>query len=187
MFEKRKQERSQFLKSVKVLCDTREQKNAHILKELTEMGIMTESRKLDYGDYSFMVGDKDFSMSCVVERKANVEEIYTNLAQDSARIEKEFYTASQLCRDFTLLVENIESWEELRAHEVPEWQMQKNPERKVKMIGAYIYPVLKAWAKPNMYGFRVEFVKDHKKTAAKILETFYYYWQNYKDLTAARR
>ena len=84
-----------FLRGVTVICDTREQKNEHIMKSLSEMGIMTETRKLDYGDYSFSREGRDFSMSCVVERKANVDEIYNNVIGDRGRIEKEMYAASQ--------------------------------------------------------------------------------------------
>ena len=57
-----------FLKTVTILYDTREQKNQHILSALGDMGVMTEQRKLDYGDYSITADGRDFSLSCVVER-----------------------------------------------------------------------------------------------------------------------
>lgn len=180
-------DKKQFMKSVTVIYDTREQKNSHIINALSDMGIMTKEKKLDFGDYTFMAEDKDFSMSCVIERKANVDELYTNIMQDRERIEKELYAASLLGNEFTLLIEKVGSWDALKAYEVPEWLMQKNPERKVKMIGAHVYSALKAWSPNNRYSFRVEFVEDNTKTAAKMLEIFYYYWRNYKELTAARR
>ena len=77
-----------FLKTVTILYDTREQKNQHILSALGDMGVMTEQRKLDYGDYSFTADGSDFSLSCVVERKANVDELYNNIMNDRARLEK---------------------------------------------------------------------------------------------------
>ena len=55
-----------FLKTVTILYDTREQKNQHILSALGELGVMTEQRKLDYGDYSFTADGRDFSLSCVI-------------------------------------------------------------------------------------------------------------------------
>lgn len=180
-------DKKKFLKVVKVLYDTREQKNAHIINALAEMGVMTEQRKLDFGDYSFMAEDKDFSMSCVIERKANVDELYTNVMQDRGRIEKELYAAASLGNDFVLLIENVGSWDELKLYEVPESEMMRLPDRKVKMIGAHVHAALKAWCPNNRYRFRVEFVKDETKTAARMLEIFYYYWHNYKELTAARR
>ena len=71
-----------FLKTVTILHDTREQKNAHIIEALDKLGVKHEERKLDYGDYSFTADGRDFSMSCVVERKANVDEIYNNVTSD---------------------------------------------------------------------------------------------------------
>lgn len=176
-----------FLKSAVVLYDTREQKNGHILSALSEMGIMTEQRKLDYGDYSFTAEGRDFSMSCVIERKANVDELYGNIMSDRGRIEKELYSASQLAKQFTVLIEGVSSWEALRSYEVPEWQMKRDSRRKVKDIGAYVYAALKGWCPGNRYGFGVEFVGDSAKTAAKMLEIFYYYWRNYKEMTGVRK
>ena len=42
-----------FLKTVTILHDTREQKNAHIIESLDKLGVKHEEHKLDYGDYSF--------------------------------------------------------------------------------------------------------------------------------------
>ena len=176
-----------FLRGVTVICDTREQKNEHITKDLSEMGIMTETRKLDFGDYSFSCEGRDFSLSCVVERKANVDEIYGNIMGDRGRIEKELYSASQLAKQLTLIIEGVGAWEELRSYEVPEWQMKRDSKRQVKEIGAHVYATLKAWSSGNRYRFSVDFVRDNTQTAAKILEIFYYYWRSYKEMTAARR
>lgn len=49
-------ERKVFEKKITVICDTREQCNQHIIQFLHANGIATESRKLDFGDYSFEVG-----------------------------------------------------------------------------------------------------------------------------------
>ena len=51
-------DRKAFAKKVKVLCDTREQCNQHIIQYLHANGIATESRKLDFGDYSFEINGK---------------------------------------------------------------------------------------------------------------------------------
>lgn len=180
-------DKKEFMKSVTVIYDTREQKNEHILTALSGMGVMTEAHKLDFGDYSFRTGDRDFSMSCVIERKANVDEIYGNIMGDRERIEKEFYSAAQLSKQFTLVIENVESWEALRSYEVPDWQMKREPQRKVKAIGSHVYSTLKSWQTGNRYRFGVEFVEDNKQTAAKMLEIFYYYWRSYKEMTGARK
>lgn len=183
---KKKTEKQKFLKDVIVLVDTREQKNAHILDSLEAMGVPFEVKKLDLGDYSFRVGDKDFSMSCVIERKANVEELYTNIMQERGRIEKEFYAASCLITQLTLLVESVGSFEELKNYKAPEWQMQ-NLKRKVSDIGRHCHATVRAWMLRDRYGFSVEFCKDKNNTATKLLELFYYYYHNYKELIAARR
>lgn len=180
-------DKKMFMKSVVILYDTREQKNKHILEALATMGIMTEEHKLDYGDYSFRTDGRDFSLSCVVERKANIDELYGNIMNDRERIEKELYSASQLAKQLTIIIENCGSWEELKSYEVPEWQMKRDSQRKVKAIGAHVYSTLKAWCPNNRYRFSVEFVPDNKLTAAKMLEIFYYYWRSYKEMTAARK
>ena len=178
---------NEFMKKVCVLVDTRERENKHILDALDKYGVKVERRKLDYGDYSFTVDNRDFSMSCVVERKANVDELYQNTMQDRGRIEKEFEAASTLSNEFTLLIECVDSWEALRQYEVPDWQMAQNPQRVVKDIGNHVHNTLKCWEPDSRYGFRVEFVPDRRKTAGRLLEVFYYYWYNYKKLTSARR
>lgn len=175
-----------FLRGVTVICDTREQKNEHITKALAEMGIMTETRKLDYGDYSFSCEGRDFSMSCVVERKANVDEIYNNVINERGRIEKEMYAASQCAKQMTLIIEGIGSWEQLKNYRVPTWQMKACPQRKKEDIGALVYATLKSWQVGNRYRFNVEFVDDNSKTASKMLEIFYYYWRSYKEMTGGR-
>lgn len=180
-------DKKHFLKTVTILYDTREQKNKHILDALAEKGVMTEQRKLDYGDYSFTADGRDFSLSCVAERKANVDEIYGNIMQDRGRLEKEFYTAAQQAVAFTLILENVGSWEELKAYEVPNWQMERDSQRVKRDIGAAVYNTLRAWTAQNRYGGAVEFVKDKEQTAAKLLELFYYYWRSYKEMTGARK
>ena len=180
-------DKKSFLQGVTVLYDTREQKNQHILTALAGMGIMTEQRKLDFGDYSFMADGRDFSMSCVVERKANVDEIYNNIMQDRERLEKELYAASKLARELTLVLENVSDWGELKLYEVSQEDMERYPQRKVKQTGAHVYATLKAWCPANRYDFCVEFVKDNAQTAAKMLEIFYYYWRSYKEMTGARK
>ena len=62
-----------FLKTVTILHDTREQKNAHIIEALDKLGIKREERKLDYGDYSFTADGRDFSMSRSEERRVGKE------------------------------------------------------------------------------------------------------------------
>ena len=63
-----KDEKKDFLKKVTILIDTREQKNKHITDTLSQLGIMFESRKLDFGDYSFIIEGRDFSRSLYITK-----------------------------------------------------------------------------------------------------------------------
>ena len=68
-----------FLHNITILHDTREQESRHILEVLDCLKIKHEEKKLDYGDYSFSIDERDFSLSCLVERKANADELYNNI------------------------------------------------------------------------------------------------------------
>lgn len=182
----RESEKKDFMKKITVLIDTREQKNAHIVKALDAYGVMHESRKLDFGDYSFMADGRDFSGSCVIERKANVNEVYGNLSADRERIEKELDTISRNARQCILLLENCEGWDALKAASILQEEADRTG-RKVLNIGATCYGTLQAWRCGNRYRFGVEFVPDPRQSAARMLELFFWYWHNYKKQTAARR
>lgn len=179
-------DKNTFLKNVTILHDSGEQENTHILAELKSMGVKCELANLDYGDYSFKAQGRDFSLSCVIERKANIDELYGNLTKDRERIEREFALASTMANDFTLLIENCESWEFLKEYKVPEWQM-KAYKRKVQSIGYECYQTINSWQSGNRYSFSTILVADKSQTAFKMIEHFYWYWRNYKILTANRR
>jgi ERCC4-type nuclease len=94
-------ELKKILKSITILVDTREHdgKNDHILKWFDENKISYEKAKLPYGDYSFKLPKNDefgilrdtfFTESISIERKANIDEIIGNFANDRDRIEDEF-------------------------------------------------------------------------------------------------
>lgn len=169
-----------FLKKVTVLCDTREQENAHILTDLDKYSVKHISRKLDFGDYSFMVDDKDFSLSAVIERKGSINELWGNVTKDRQRFEKELSSISSLAKSGTLLIEGVEDWQSLKGYTVPEWEMSAQ-NRQVKDIGVTIYSTLKSWSSSNRYSFDVVFCKDKQDSAGRILEVFYWFYHNYKE------
>jgi ERCC4-type nuclease len=175
-----------FLKLVTVLCDTREQRNEHILNRLDELKIKHETRKLDYGDYSFKAGDKDFSMSCAIEKKADVDELYTNIMEGERgkkgeRLQREFDRANRLSKSFSLLIENCGSEHEFKSYIVPAWKM-KAQKRKRADVGQACFDVIDTWRVGNRYNFDVIYVKDPSDTADVMLERFYRYWRNYSTL-----
>ena len=175
-----------FLKNVTVLIDTREQKNQHIISGFERFGISYQSHKLDYGDYSFSIGGRDFSLSCAVERKGSIDELYGNVTKDRNRIEKEFYAASSMNTDFTLLIEGCGSLESMKQYQVPDWDMD-HLNRKEKEIGKICYSTVYSWMCGNRYQFHTVFIKNNSDSASRILEIFYWYWHNYKRLIASRR
>lgn len=179
-------DKAAFMKGVTVLIDTREQVNEHITQSFQKMGIMFESRKLDYGDYSFMIDGKDFSRSCVIERKADIDELYGNVTADRERIEKELDTISRNAVQCILLLENCGGWAYLKSFSLTDEQMQKQ-NRKVKNIGATVYAALQSWRCGNRYDFQVEFIPTLNLSATKIIELFYYYYHNYKRSIAPRK
>ena len=185
-------EKGKFMKAVTVLCDTREQKNEHVISKLDEYGVAHECVKLDAGDYSFSIAGRDFSRSCVIERKASVDELYTNIMEGGGtrkgeRIEKELQAARMNGTQMVLLLENCAGWDNLKAYVLPDWKMKMSDKRVVADIGRFVYPRLKSWQPSNRYNLRVEFAADSAETASKMLEEFYYWYHNYKELIAARR
>lgn len=197
-----KTEKEKFMKAVTVYVDTREKENQHVISKLDEYGVKHEPRKLDFADYSFSIAGRDFCQSCVVERKANIDELYSNVTEHrtdkngnwvdvAARIQKELAAASQNGAQLVMLIENCKSAEFLRSYVVPDWKMEAVPDgqpaRKEAEIGKVVYSRLKSWQTSNRYNFRVEYVADNQNTAARIIEEFYYWYQNYKELVAARR
>lgn len=178
-------EKKDFMKNVVILVDTREQKNDHIISVLDGLGVQHMQHKLDYGDYSFVVNENDFQMSCVVERKAHIDEVYGNITSDRERIEKELATISKNATQCVFLLENCTGWDFMKEFTIPHEQMEQQG-RKVQNIGATVYSTLQAWQCGNRYNFRVEFSPDIRKSAIKMLEIFFWYWHNYKQATAAR-
>ncbi len=175
-----------FLKSVTILCDTAEKENNHILTALDVMGVRHQPFNMLFGDYSFTVDGRDFSLLCAVERKANIEELYGNLTHDRERIEKEFCFASNIANDFTLLLENCSGMSQMETYLVPDYVMRRDG-RKVQEIGKECYATIQSWKSGNKYKFDTIFVKDPSLTALRMVEHFYYWWRNFKILSANRR
>lgn len=175
-------EKKKFCKSLTIITDTREQQNSHILKALDDMGIKHEERKLHFGDYSFRLDSgEDFTLSCIVERKASINEVWGNITTDRQRFEKEIQGLFTLTGSAILLIENCPSREYLRNYAVPAWQMQAQG-RKVSGIGGYIDATFRAWESANRYLLQVHCIGKPSETATEILNIFYYYWRNFEEM-----
>jgi ERCC4-type nuclease len=159
------------LKSMVVLWDSREQMNSHILYELDKLKVQYQKHKLNYGDYSFLLPkneslgiyrDMYFDRNFVIERKASLEELSANVAQDRQRFENEFMRSSN-CR-MVLMVENG-SYEDILNHK---YNTQMNEK-------AYFASMLTF---QHRYGIDIAFVG--KELAGKyIYGSFYYYLREF--------
>jgi len=106
-------ELKRLLKSLTVIVDTREKENGHITGYFQEKGIPYITQALSFGDYSYKLPacpeldinrDIYFIGDIAVERKASLEELSGNVAQQRERFENEFLRAGGC--DITLLVED---------------------------------------------------------------------------------
>jgi ERCC4-type nuclease len=89
------------IKSMRVVIDTREQENSHIIEYFNRKKIPFVKRKLDFADYSCEVNTKllglqveaewlSFENHVVVERKNSIDEIANCIGNDRDRFEAEF-------------------------------------------------------------------------------------------------
>lgn len=179
-------EKQKFMKSAVILCDTREQKNRHIIDVLEQTGVKYEVCKLPFGDYSFKVGDLDFRLLCVIERKANVNELWGNITRERERFEKEIAAIHAVTGSANLIIENCPDRDFLQNFVIPERLMQYQG-RQISDIGKHIYATLQSWGSSNRYGLTVHYMRGHDGTAALMLSIFYYYYHNFHELTKPLR
>lgn len=174
-------DKEKFLKTVCIVIDTREQQNGHITATFDKLKVNYISAKLPYGDYSFKVGEYDFTLLYAVERKGCVNELWGNVTGDRRRFENEIRRMAAISNNATLILENCKDRAFLRAYQVPDWQM-KQENRKVKDIGKTIDSTLQSWGSPCRYGLTVHYVEQNKDTASLLLSLFYHYYTNFKEL-----
>lgn len=109
-------------KSMIVLVDSREKKNSHILDYFRKQKIPFQTEKLEYGDYSFMIPaaaageDIYFHRDVIIERKASLEELSGNLAQERERFEREFLKARNDNAKIYLMVEDMGGYSSIISH-----------------------------------------------------------------------
>ena len=179
-------DKEKFLKSVCIICDSREQKNEHIISQLDKLGINHSRKKLAYGDYSFKIGEYDFSLLYAVERKSGIEELWGNVTKDRERFEAEIKRMSAISHAATLIIENCRDREYLREYSLSEQQMTAQ-NRKVQNIGKIIDSTLQSWNSPNKYGLQIYYNEFQSQTAPLLLSLFYYYYKNLQELIQPKK
>jgi len=134
-------ESKEILNNLTVLVDTREQENKHILGYFDKKKIKYKSKKLDFGDYSFMLPEMPgmgilkplfFDNEIVIERKGSLTELSGNLTKDRERFEKELIRKKDT--KFYLIVEDG-SWEMIQAGK---YRSEYNPASFLATLNAYI-------------------------------------------------
>jgi len=95
-----------FYEHFKILVDTREQKNQHLLNFWAANNIKIEIKKLDIADYSFKLDKINFEYDIVIERKASIDELCANLTKYRDRFKREFKRAEDKRTFIILLIEN---------------------------------------------------------------------------------
>ena len=161
------EELKKLTKNLVVLVDSREKKNNHILSYFTKQGIAYQETKLDYGDYSFYIPaqaagqDIYFHRDIVVERKASLEELSGNLAQERERFEREFLKAGNDGCKVYLMIEEPGGYSSVIGHK---YRTDLRP-------AAYMAS-LKTWE--HRFGANVQFI-DKQYSGYYIVSTFQYY------------
>lgn len=155
------------LKSLIVICDTREQQNKHILNYFTKKKIPYKVEKLDVGDYSFMlpkdsklgiIKDIYFNNKIVIERKMNLDELANNFTRGRNRLESELLRAKDT--NILLMIENAK-YSDIISHKY-----------RSKLSEKAFLGTLKAFE--SRYNLDVHLIDDDTHSGNFIYYTFYY-------------
>lgn len=159
-------EQKELLKSIGIIIDKREKVNDHIIEWLDKKKIAYKKKSLKQGDYSFYLPknealnidrDINFYNDISIERKANLDELATNIGEHRDRLKNEFI---QHRGQMILMIEN-NSYKDIVDHN---YQSRYEPK-------SYLSTLHSFEAK-----YHVIFKFINKEYAAQfIYYTFYYY------------
>lgn len=161
----------EILKTMKIVIDTRENVNGHILDYLHQKGVQVKNQKVDHGDYGCMIPKndelgipRDIYLNSFVERKAHIDEITGNLQKDTRQAFENELIRSQNSR-FVLLVEDKDGYSKMINGK---YRSRYNP---LALLGTL--NTFKA-----RYGFEIVYL-DNKFSGNWIYHHFYYQMKNY--------
>jgi ERCC4-type nuclease len=141
-----------------ILIDSREQVNGHITKKLDSLGILYKTKKLDFADYSFQIGDTGYENKIVIERKNSIDELIGNITKGKERFRREF-ERSKGCK-VVLMVEASES--QIDRHE---YRSRMSPSDFKKCIKMWCYK----------YQLELKYI-EKDKAAEYMLQVFRNYY-----------
>ena len=148
---------------LKVIIDTREQQIGHIVSQFKKMNIQMIRKKLDFGDYSFLINGYSFENEFVIERKYSLNELATNFTKERDRFKREMIRSYEAKATIILFIENA-SQNDIEEHN---YRSRFHPKA---FIGS-----LNSWHKK--YNMDVYFCKEVKYSALAILKLF----RNYQE------
>ena len=163
-------EQDELLRSITIVCDTREQKNEHITSYFDSKKIPWISKKLPFGDYTFLIPKNEelgisrdlwFDKVCIIERKNSLDEISSCFTGSRDRLKKEFALAPE---NKMMIIENA-SYSDM-------------------VLGNYDtkYDAKSFWASYHSFwsefNLPIMFIPDKKYTGMFIRGHFYYYVRN---------
>ena len=154
-------------KQMVILVDSRDKRNEHILSYFDKQEIAYKKEKLEYGDYSFMIPataageDIFFHRDIAIERKASLEELSGNLAQERERFEKEFLKAGNDGCKIYLMIESPGGYSDIIGHRY-----------RTEFTPAAYMASLKTWE--SRFGCNVQFI-DNQYSGYYIYSTFSYF------------
>lgn len=151
------------LETIKILVDTREQPTKAYKQRIKSMGIPSERRKLDFGDYSIcctLTNGEEYSLekNVCVERKMSFDEICNCYCQHRKRFTREFERAKQADAKVYLLIENAT------------WESAYDGDYRSKMSPSALVASMTAWL--ARYNCQIIFCKP--KTTGKLIKELLY-------------
>lgn len=163
-------ELKKILKTMVVLCDTREQNNRHIKGYFENKSIAYQDKALNFGDYTAKIPafpemgilrDLYFDQSVAIERKGSLNELSGNLTQGRQKFKDEFVRASSA--DLYLMIEGA-SFTDIINHNYTTEFSEK----------AYMASLLSLQSE---YGFNLMFI-DAENAGLYIYSILHYHIRN---------
>lgn len=156
------------LKTMVILCDTREQKNQHIKQFLDIEKRRYQDKTLSTGDYTAVIpANKDmgidkplyFDKSIAIERKGSLEELSGNFTKGRERFKRELTRANADNMEFHLMIEGS-SFTDIIQHNY-KTELHEN---------AFLGTLLSLQCE---YGFNIMFIQPNE--AGLYIERLLYY------------
>ena len=155
---------------MKIITDSRENRNQKVLEAFCRKGIDFKVKKLDFGDYSI----EGHENKIIVERKGSLTELAGNFCQGRTRFEAEFIRAKEAGAKMYLLIEDEKARDKMALRQ--KMDTDKVPD-KIKFAktwrsgfsGNSMVASILSWMKK--YEFEIIFCSKGK-SGEKIIEIF---------------